>query len=94
MKYLFNLVCLFIVQKTYSSYLWICVETLPRDCDYHILAKKIQSCVKIFKAFLDATRLNPKAIDEDVASEVAKLKEVTDDLYSGYHNKMNVISKQ
>lgn len=94
MKYLFNLVCLFIVQKTYSSYLWLCAETLPRDCDYHVLTKKIQSRVKIFKVFLNATRLSPIATGADEAMEVAKLKEVEDDLYSKYHNKIDVLSKQ
>ena len=94
MKYLFKLVCLFIVQKTYSSYLWLCIETLSHDCDYHMLTRKIQSRVKIFRVFLNITRLSPIAVGADEAKEVAKLREVAGDMYSKYHNKINALYKQ
>lgn len=90
MKYLFNLICLLVAQKTYSAYLWLCSETLPndRDCNYDIIAKKIKDRVKIFKTFLDATRLSPKATGIDKINEDTRLKEVEDDIFSKYYDKM------
>ena len=94
MKHLFNLICLLIAQRTYSAYLWICSETLPRDCDYRSLSKKIKNRIKIFKAFLDATRLSPKATLKDSMSEATKLKEVENDMLSRHYDKINVTSRQ
>lgn len=96
MKYYFNLICLLIAQKAYNIYLWFCSETLPLDCNYIVLNKKIQSRAKIFKAFLDATRLRPRhlASNADKKKEMAKLKKVRDDLYSKYAEKVSVFNKQ
>ena len=94
MKHLFNLICLLIAQRTYSAYLWICSETLPRDCDYRSLSKKIKNRIKIFKAFLDATRLSPKATLKDKMSEATRLKEAENDILSRHYDKMNVTSRQ
>lgn len=93
MKYFFNLVCLLIAQKTYSSYLWLCSKTLPRDCDYETLSKKIRVRIKIFKAFLDATRLSPKATGMDKTSEETRLKEAEDDIFSKYYDKVSTTSR-
>lgn len=94
MKYLFNLVCLFIAQKTYSAYMWLCSETLPTDCDYTVLSKKIRARVKIFKAFLDATRLRQFPTDKDKAKEEAILKSVEGDLHSIYNDKTVVHARR
>lgn len=94
MKYFFNLICLFISQKTYNAYLCLCSEALPRDCDYDVLANKIKARVKIFKIFLDTTRLSPKATGKDKINETIKLKEVEEDLFSKYYKKIDSLAKQ
>ncbi|PIQ35731.1 MAG: hypothetical protein COW60_02280 [Candidatus Yonathbacteria bacterium CG17_big_fil_post_rev_8_21_14_2_50_43_9] len=83
-----------VAQKTYSAYIWICSETLPRDCDYKALSKKIMCRVKIFKIFLDATRLRQFPTDQDKIREAAILKNVADDMYSMYVEKTDVLIRQ